>query len=267
MKGLAVGVLAICFIASFEATTVTQVAVEDIVLFFPFDEGKGKVVNDQSGEGNDGTIKGNPAWVEGKSGKALEFNATRPDFVEVPNSPSLNITGEVTILAWIKLAEVPNQYGQIAGINKVGGQGEDAYYLNVGYWNKEHDKVSMGIIGAGKVETPLQGKTVVPKDTWTFVGGVYSPGDFMRVYINGKLDGELKGNNVPKKIQEVLTAFTIGTIVPGADCCSFNGIIDEVVVYERALTENEIQEVMEIGPLSVTPASKLAVSWGKIKSE
>ena len=266
MKGLAVSALAICFITLFAASTVAAVE-DDIVLYLPFDEGNGNKVVDQSGKGNDGTFKNKPAWVKGKNDKALEFDATRPDFVEVPNSPSLNITGEVTILAWIKLAEVPGQYGQIAGINKVGGQGEDAYYLNVGYWAKEHDKVSLGIVGAGTVETPLQGKTVVALDTWTFAGGVYSPGDFMRVYINGKLDGELKGNNVPKKIQEAPTAFTIGTIAPGADCCSFNGSIDDVVVYKRALTEDEIQMVMKIGPLSVTPAGKLALAWGKIKSE
>lgn len=265
MKGLAGCVLAICFTTLFAATTFA-VDKDGIVLYLPFDEGQGKSVVDQSDKGNDGKIIGDANWVEGKNGKALEFNGTS-DFVEVPNSPSLNITGEVTILAWIKLAAgwIPLQYGNIAGINKVGGQAEDAYFLNVGYFNKEHDKVSLGIIGEGVVETPLQGKTMVPQDTWTFVGGVFSPGKFMRVYIDGKLDGEqLKG--VPQKIHVAPTSFTVGAIVASPNY-SFGGIIDDVVVYERALTENEIQSVMKLGPLSVTPAGKLAVAWGKIKSE
>jgi len=261
VKRLAIGLFLTCLITLFAATVVALD--EDIVLYLPFNEGGGNEIADQSGNGNDGTIKGNPAWVEGKSGKALKFNGA-DDSVEVTNSPTLNITGAVTILAWINLEGVyPNQYGHIAGINKVGGQTEDAYYLNVGYYDREHDKVSLGIIGEGVQETPVQGQTQVPQDVWTFVAGVFSPGEFMRVYINGQLDGEL--NTVPEKTQIAPTAFTVGAVVASTSY-SFQGAIDEVVVYKRALTEDEIQRVMQIGPMSVTAAGKLAVTWGKIKS-
>ena len=93
---------------------------EDIVLYFRFDEGEGNEVVDQSGNGNDGMIQGNPAWVEGMAGTALEFNGT-DDYVEAPNSATLNITGAVTILAWIKLAPgwYPNVYTSLTQENKV----------------------------------------------------------------------------------------------------------------------------------------------------
>ena len=251
-----------CLVILFANTTLALD--EDIVLYFSFDEGNGNEVADQSGKGNDGTIQGNPVWVEGKSGEALEFNGS-DDFVEVLNSPTLNIDGAVTILAWINLkGGYPNQYGHIAGINRVGGQTEDAYYLNVGYYNREHDRVSMGIIGEGVQETPLQGETQVSQDVWTFVAGTFSPGEFMRVYINGELDGEL--NAAPDQTQVALTSFTVGAVMASTDY-SFQGVIDEVVVYKRALTEDEIQRVMEHGPSPVAAAGKMAAIWGEIKKE
>jgi len=262
MKRLTAAAFLVCLVTLFANTTVALD--EDIVLYFSFDEGNGNEVVDQSGKGNNGTIQGNPVWVEGKSGGALEFNGSN-DFVEVPNSPTVNIDGAVTILAWINLkGEYPNQYGHIAGINRVGGQTEDAYYLNVGYYNREQDKVSMGIIGEGVQETPLQGETQVSQDVWTFVAGVFSPGEFMQVYINGELDGEMTA--VPGQTQVAATSFTVGAVMASTDY-SFQGVIDEVVVYKRALTEDEIQSVMEHGPFSVAAAGKMAVVWGEIKKE
>lgn len=255
-----VSMVILLFFLSVAATAALD---KDIVLYLPFDEGGGNKVVDQSDNGNDGTIQGNPAWVEGKSGKALEFNGI-DDFVEVPNSSTLNITGTVTILAWVKLAEgwYPTQYGHIAGINKVGGQTEDAYYLNVGYYNEEHDKVSLGIIGKGTKETSLQGKTVVPQGEWAFVSGVFSPGKLMRVYLNGHLDGER--TDVPDEMQVVPTSFTVGAIVASTGY-SFKGAIDEVVVYSRALNSTGIETVMKSGPSSVKFTGKLAATWGKVK--
>ena len=237
----------------------------DLVSYWTFDEADmdGETVKDVFGE-NHGTIKGEPQMVEGKVGDALEFNGSS-DFVEVPNSPTLNIADAVSIMAWIKpTGGYPNQYGHIAGINRVGGQTEDSYYLNVGYYNREHDKVSLGIIGEGVVETPLQGQTQVAEDVWTFAAGVFSPGEFMRVYINGQLDGE--GTSVPGKMQIAPTPFTMGAIVASTDY-SFRGTIDEVIVYKRALTEDEIQTVMETGPISVDSAGKVATAWGRMKDD
>ena len=69
-----------------------------------FDEASGKVAKDSSDNGYDGKFmgKGNPKWVEGKFGKALDFNGSTvqrfngsTDYVEVDNEPGLNITGDI----------------------------------------------------------------------------------------------------------------------------------------------------------------------------
>lgn len=260
MKEFAFGLLVICFIASF-ATTAAALD-KDLVLYLSFDEGKGDVVADQSDKGNHGTIMGDPIWTEGKYGKALEFNGST-DYVEVPMSASLEITGAVTVMAWIKIApEYPNQYWGIAGVNRVGGQTEDAYYLNVGYWNKEHDKVSLGIIGAGVKETPAQGKTAISQEVWAHAAGVFSPGKFMRVYLDGELDGEI--TSVPDEIHTAPTPLTVGAIFASTGY-SLKGTIDEVRVYSRALTQEEIQNAMR-GTQPVAFAGKSAITWGRIKA-
>ena len=258
--------VSVAILLVFLAAAATFALDKDIMLYLPFDEGNGDQVSDQSGHGNNGVIKGNPGWVEGKLGNALEFNGTS-DFVEVANSATLNITDAVTVLAWIQLSKdwYPAQYGNIAGINRVGGQTADAYYLNVGYYSREHDKVSMGIIGEGVAETPLQGKTPVLQGEWVFVAGVFSGGKFMRVYLNGELDNEL--TSVPDKIQATTdTPFTVGAIAGSTDY-SFQGTIDEVVVYSRALTTEEIKSIMARGIASVQFAGKLTVAWGEVKGD
>ncbi len=67
-----------------------------------FDEESGKVAKDSSDNGYDGKFmgKGNPKWVDGKFGKALDFNGST-DYVEVDSEPGLNITGDITVVAWI----------------------------------------------------------------------------------------------------------------------------------------------------------------------
>jgi len=75
--------------------------IDGVVGAWHFDEGSGNITHDTSGEGNDGTIYGGANWTDGKFGKALEFDGV-DDYVEVPDSVSLDITDSLTITAWIK---------------------------------------------------------------------------------------------------------------------------------------------------------------------
>ncbi|MCX6013468.1 MAG: hypothetical protein NTV30_08710, partial [Chloroflexi bacterium] len=64
-----------------------------------FDEGSGNKVKDSSKNGNDGKLTGTK-WVDGKFGKALDFNGSS-DYVEIPDSDSLDVTNSIAIVAWI----------------------------------------------------------------------------------------------------------------------------------------------------------------------
>ena len=72
-----------------------------LVLYLPFDEGTGTVTKDRSSSGRDGTLGGNPTWVAGKRGYALEFDGTG-DQVDVNDFKGVIGNGPITVALWFK---------------------------------------------------------------------------------------------------------------------------------------------------------------------
>jgi len=83
----------------FAALGFAKIDQKSIVGMWLFDEGEGKLAKDGSANKNDGKLIGNPKWVKGKFGEALDFNGSS-DYVEVADSKSLDITGDITIVLW-----------------------------------------------------------------------------------------------------------------------------------------------------------------------
>jgi hypothetical protein len=69
----------------------------DLVAHLSFDESSGNVAHDTSGNGNDGTLNGDPQWVAGRVGGALDFDGSG-DYVEIPRI----VQDDFTLAAWIK---------------------------------------------------------------------------------------------------------------------------------------------------------------------
>ena len=91
---------------------------ENLVLYISMDEGEGDRVSDESGSGNDGVLNGDPGWVEGKFGSAIEFDGV-DDCVEVEDSDSLNpkeitMTGDTCCELRLKIKENASP-GQVSG--------------------------------------------------------------------------------------------------------------------------------------------------------
>jgi hypothetical protein len=80
----------------------------DLVAHWKFDEGSGTTALDSSGSGNDGVFDGNPAWVTGQLGAALEGNGSS-DVIRVPHSDSLDISQAVTVALWLFGGTPPDQ--------------------------------------------------------------------------------------------------------------------------------------------------------------
>jgi hypothetical protein len=79
----------------------------DLVGHWKLDDDSGTTVSDSSGNGNDGTIEGNPTWIPGIAGLALEFHGLGApggggDYIDCGHSPSLDITGPISIALWIR---------------------------------------------------------------------------------------------------------------------------------------------------------------------
>ena len=83
----------------------TSAAEAEMLGWWRLNEGSGSTASDSSGNNNDGTLVGNPQWVVGVAGSALEFNGTS-DFVNCGNDESLDITGPITITCWMRPSAV-----------------------------------------------------------------------------------------------------------------------------------------------------------------
>ena len=226
---------------------------EHVKLYFKFDEGSGNVVNDLSGNNNNGIITG-AKWVEGKFGKALKFNGAANDdkevnYVEIKDSKSLQIIDSITIEAWVNPTDVDcgyvllkkNSYG---GPKFVGGTYE--FYLEVGgqqIVNKVAEKVIPGV--------------------WQHFAVVYDGKD-MRQYLNGELLlSKPQAGTIKVSSDNVYIGNSFGWHASGAK--NFIGIIDEVRLSDVARTVDEIKESMKGYSSAVNPGEKLAINWGQIK--
>lgn len=232
------------------------------------DSGEGEVAKDLSENENDGEIKGEPEWVKGKFGKALKLDGSeRPgDYVKVTTSESLDsISEQVTLAAWVKLKK-----------KKVGG---DASYDH-GIITFEYNCI-LNVFGPGRganegrVEvgaTTLEPKwiscpNVVDDDTWHHIAFTYD-GKAKKIYVDGIVVAEQPTNGSFNVVGKDLM---IGCL--GGDHRFLTGVIDEAAVFNVALTEDDIKNIMEkglsraLGITAVSPKEKLASSWGKIKAK
>ncbi|MFC1718185.1 LamG domain-containing protein [Candidatus Poribacteria bacterium] len=220
-----------------------------------FDEGSGNTVGDMSGNSNDGELKGNPEWSEGQFGKALDFNGSS-DYVEVPHSDSLSITGDITIVAWTFKRSDAIHGGTIVGKWKQNGD-VWSYVLyglgdNGGGWRLRWNDAS---------QTNLEGPYQLPNDEWIHYAATYD-GSTMVVYENAK---EIVNIAADKEI-----AVTDNPVWIGNDGYQqhLNGLLDEVAIFSATLTVDEIADIMMRGlttVLAVDPIGKSAVTWGQIK--
>jgi len=229
---------------------------ETVAALWLFDEGKGDVVKDFSENGNDGKCKGGSEWVDGKFGKALNFDGST-HYVEVPDSPSLDIEDEITIVAYVNFNQFKDQ-GIISKSQDGGGDGN--YFFSTGCGGGP-TQAKFGVISdAGHTCGPAS--TELNTDEWYHVTGVFD-GSQLRVYINGSLE------NAEDHAGEITTSD--GPIIIGSYAGTgykSNVVIDELAIFNDALTEDDIKQIMTAGlvvPGAVSPKDKLSSTWAKLK--
>ncbi len=207
----------------------------DLLAWWTFDEGAGTVVGDATGNGNHGTLEDSPIFVDGQFGQALAFDNSR---VAIGASDSLIpdlFQGSFTLAAWINATRTGNTWQQIFRSIRSDDTSNDTLFINNGGKLSWRGRVG-GDWAGGMCETAPH---VVPADQWTHVA-VTGDGTNFRIYVNGALSQESAFQT---------TDGTNSTYYIGGDPSwtgeSYTGMIDDVRIYNMALTELEILVTME----------------------
>ncbi len=196
--------------------------VPGLVAAYAFDEADGPRVSDASGNGNSGYIA-NAVWSEGHSGSALEFSGK--GWVTIRAAQPLDATGEVTLQAWIYPTAPQTEWRDV--ITRENSDGDGAFSLPVASANA----------------TPREGWVVKEKvglvpGRWAHLATTYD-GRVQRLYVNGTL---VAIRPQPRRKVSESGALHVGGSPVWGD--RFKGKIDEVRVYNRALSAEEIRTDM-----------------------
>ena len=223
-----------------------------------FNDGTGKVAKDTSGNKLDGTLENNPKWVNGKFGKAIEFDGSGAHVVIKDHESPRDA---LTVFAWVK-SNTPtwNQHGWIV-------EKRNAYIIHP---NQGTVNVAFPICNGGCWNKPggWADGSIGPKDItqWHMYTGTFdSKTGEWKIYIDGKVESEL---DLTKNQIDADS----GPIYIGNDtCCAgrfADAIVDEVIILSVALAEDDVKSLAELGiegALAVHPTNKLPTTWGSLK--
>ena len=233
----------------FTSICLANPADDGLVGYWSFDEGNGKTAADITGNGHDGEFAGDPKWVAGKFGNALEFDGA-DDHVVVDDDDALDLTEKITLMAWFSPNEALTSRRLMVK--------NDSIFVIFDFGNSK-DSIDFLVKPDNNF---AESKTTDWKiGEWYHFAGTFD-GKTLKVYINGILEGE-GANNKPIAPSDL--ELWIGGDDFGRPTDHFPGKIDEVRLYDKVLTEADIQRVMDT-PADVEPLGKLATTWGKIKS-
>ncbi|MHC4434493.1 MAG: LamG domain-containing protein, partial [Planctomycetota bacterium] len=198
----------------------------DLVGQWKFDEGSGLTAYDSSGNGHDGTLEGGATWVEGRFGGGIEFDGSS-GYVSVP---SFELTTEtITFVAWVNGWKAADWAGIVGSRNPMAtemifGDNDTLHYV----WNNNSSET-----------WSWAGAPSIPQDKWAMVALKVEPSG-ATAYVHSDTQGLQQGTNAIAHVEQTAGALNIGWV----DCCGgsrfFRGILDEVAIYDHALTEDEI---------------------------
>ena len=244
-----------------------------LVVYFTFDNVLGKRILDESGNGLDAEIVKETKFVKGKYGNAVHITNDTEDCVNVPAADELEISEEITMMAWVYQEDWTQSSSQ---------------WLDKGCYSKR--RASYGMAVFSKNDFPeLELPENHPGITMITAGRDRQGRDWQRKYtlhykmenrkwyhIAGTRDDEnlkiyLDGEVISKSDSMLGFAGTndedlrIGCAKGKPEYAFEGGSIDEVAIWNRALNETEIRAVMRGTLFAVSPKDKIATTWGNIK--
>lgn len=235
-------------------TSLSYAGLDDksLVLYLSFDEGTGNTAKDGSQYGHDGELMKGPKWVDGKSNKAIEFDGTKSQYVIVPINDTLQLTEQFSVAFWVKRGDT-----QIRAWNYMVAGGSLKWAV---IFNKDNQKTFVYTNG-GAWGLRGQSDGAQPED-WVHLTLTHDTKSTVDIYYDGKRTG---GGGKPPTVAKIDGSIMVGARHPGQEF--FTGVIDEVYLFDRIITVDEINTIKDGGFTPVKPADKLTTTWGVIKNK
>ena len=236
-------------------------ATGELVAHWQLNEGAGNTIKDSSGKGHDGEFgKGDPQWVAGISGSALEFDGD--DFVAIDAWITETGAADFSITAWIKTSTT-----SVSFITKNNGDRQLDFHEKLFYVG---DAATSEGGKTGAVEWVghscdwIRGDTDVADGKWHHVAVTWElKGLGGHIYVDGVEGVHHMGYNGGADIKGNTWQIGFTSGWPGG--VDYEGVIDDIRIYDAALTADEVAAAMEEG-LAVDPTGLLTLSWGSIKT-
>jgi hypothetical protein len=215
---------------------------DGLVAHYTFDEGSGTTAGDSAGS-NTGTLVNGPVWntTDSKVGSgALQFDGSN-DYVNAGKTASLNITGALTLSAWVKTVNAVNGKTIVQRGGVLGTPSAEQYALFFG-----GDKIPRFSLSNGTIRLSSVGPAnSAPNGVWNHIVGTYNGTDTTRLYINGvQVDTDTTASF--GSLNSATRGVGLGAWQDGATGW-INGSIDDVRIYNKTLTADEISQLYALG--------------------
>ena len=205
---------------------------------YALNETSGPTTADATGHGLTGTLTNGPVFAAGKYGNGVRLDGVN-DFVNLGNPTALQITGSMTISAWINSSAFPGDDAAI--VSKRDGNG---FQLDTTV-DTGARRIGFKLTSSSGGDMFRYGATTLQANTWYYVTGVYDAvARTLHVYLNGQLDDGVLQGTVTATQQNSTANVSIGQRTGFPGTFNFIGTVDDVRIYSRALTQAQIQADM-----------------------
>lgn len=192
---------------------------------------------------NHGMLINGAAFAPGMVGQAFSFDGI-DDFVEMPEEGSFDLNNDFTIDAWVKPNDLSSPIPRpIVSKYSFAGQNwsNSAWELSI----RNDGKIQFGVTCGTTDSSQVTPNSVVPIGEFTHIAGVYRPNS-IEIYVNGMLQAATTSGTCTAINQNDIPV-RIGMRIDAAVTTFFNGLIDEVEIFNRALSASEIQSIFNAG--------------------
>lgn len=197
--------------------------------WWKLDDGSGSSAADSSGNSRTGTLQNSPSWVGGRINGGVDFNGST-QYISVPDNNAFSpvTTGAFTVMAWVYYT---GSTGRIVAKTTASTYEFGMTYNNCKYWQS-----------AGADHATVTAAVAPASNTWSHIASTYSNGVAVKFYVNGVEQGS--STSFTGSMTNTTGLVNIGRRPD--DTSYYSGPVDDVRIYNRALTASEVMQIASL---------------------